>query len=345
MLNNLILDWSGTVVDDLDAVIRATNHVLRHYKVDPLTRDQFRERFRLPWIEFYRQWLPQIPRDGLDTLFWEIMLPEQDRIPILPHAMDFLVFARANHLPVFICSTVETSSFWGQANRLGVTPFIRKAYVGIEDKRAVIHRILEENQLDAAETTFVGDMVHDVETARHGGVNSCAVLTGFDPEAKLSAAKPDLILRDLRELRLILEAQINLLNHQPVATVGALVLNNRNECLLVRTKKWSNKWGIAGGKIRRNETAEEALQRETLEETGLSLENIQFVLVQDCIESDEFFRSAHFVLLNYIARTSSTEVKLNDEAQDWQWIAPQKALALDLNRPTRRLIEHYLRAT
>ena len=207
MLKNLILDWSGTVVDDLDAVLRATNHVLAHYQIPSLTRDQFRERFRLPWIEFYKQWFPQIPRNGLDRLFWEVMRLEQDRIPLLPHAMEFLDFARRNHLPVFICSTVDAESFRRQSDRLGVAPFLQKTYVGVEDKRAVIHRILDENHLDAAETLFVGDMVHDVETARHGGVSACAVLTGFDPEGKLAAAKPDLILRDLRELRLVLDAR------------------------------------------------------------------------------------------------------------------------------------------
>lgn len=206
MLKNLILDWSGTVVDDLEAVWRATNHVLARYSAAPLTRDQFRERFCLPWINFYKQWLPHIPREGLDRIFWEVMTPEQDRIQLLPQAMEFLEFARANQMPVFICSTVDPQSFRGQADRLGVSPFIRKAYVGIEDKREVIHRILDENRLDPGETIFAGDMVHDIETAKHGGVCACAVLTGYDDEKKLARARPDFILRDLRELQLILEA-------------------------------------------------------------------------------------------------------------------------------------------
>ena len=31
MIKNIILDWSGTVVDDLDAVIKATNSVLKAF--------------------------------------------------------------------------------------------------------------------------------------------------------------------------------------------------------------------------------------------------------------------------------------------------------------------------
>lgn len=342
MTKNLILDWSGTVVDDLDAVFRATNHVLRRYEVPILSRDEFRERFSLPWIYFYRKWLPQIPEEGLDAVFWEVMLAEQEGIQLLPHAVELLEYAQRTHHPIFICSTVDPKSFWGQSDRLGVSPFLKKAYVGIADKREVIHRILEENQLDPAETLFVGDMVHDVETAHHGGIGSCAVLTGFDPAPKLATAKPDLILRDLRELRLILETQQHVLDAQPVSTVGALILNARQECLMLKTLKWSSKWGIPGGKIRRGETGEAALAREILEETNLVIHRICFAMVQDCIDSTEFYRPAHFLLLNYTAQVSSGEVKLNDEAQEWKWVSPRHALEMDLNTPTRILLEHHL---
>jgi len=343
MIKNLILDWSGTVVDDLDAVFRATNHVLRHHGADEITLEFFRRKFCLPWINFYKECLPHIPREGLDKVFWEVMLPEQETIALLPHALDFLKFAASHHMPVFVCSTVDPKSFWGQAERLGVTPFLKKAYVGVEDKREVIHQILKENQLDAVETMFVGDMLHDVETAKHGGVHACGVLTGFDPEEKLRAAKPDYLLRDLRELQLILESQFCTLDGQPVATVGALILNDREECLMVQTRKWGDKWGIPGGKIRRGETALEALRREILEETNLELQDIRFVMVQDCVDSTEFYRKAHFVLLNYIARTDKNEVILNEEAQNFRWISLIDALTLNLNLPTQTLLNQILK--
>jgi 8-oxo-dGTP pyrophosphatase MutT (NUDIX family) len=111
---------------------------------------------------------------------------------------------------------------------------------------------------------------------------------------------------------------------------------------MVRTQTWSNKWGSPGGKIQRGETSTEALVREILEETRLPIDHVEFALVQDCIEPVEFYRSAHFLLLNYIARTASTEVVLNDEAFEWQWIEPEKSLQLDLNQPTRILVDFYL---
>jgi phosphoglycolate phosphatase len=125
----------------------------------------------------------------------------------------------------------------------------------------------------------------------------------------------------------------------PISTVGALIFNPAREVLMIRTHKWSNLWGIPGGKIKWGETAEAALRREIREETALEIGNIKFVIAQDCIHSKEFYRDAHFVLLNYTCDTPGGKVILNDEAEEFQWLPPAKALNLDLNTPTRILLE------
>jgi ADP-ribose pyrophosphatase YjhB (NUDIX family) len=125
----------------------------------------------------------------------------------------------------------------------------------------------------------------------------------------------------------------------PISTVGALIFNPAREVLMIRTHKWSNLWGIPGGKIKWGEGSEAALRREVREETGLEISRIEFVLAQDCIRSKEFHREAHFVLLNYTCVCGGGPVTLNDEAEEFQWLAPRAALQIELNTPTRILIE------
>src|SRR5438309_1179208 len=79
----------------------------------------------------------------------------------------------------------------------GFGKYIERQYVSVIDKRKVIHRILAENKLLPEETLFVGDMQHDIETARHGGVASCAVLTGYNSLQQLRASEPDVIVEHL----------------------------------------------------------------------------------------------------------------------------------------------------
>jgi ADP-ribose pyrophosphatase YjhB (NUDIX family) len=134
------------------------------------------------------------------------------------------------------------------------------------------------------------------------------------------------------------------MSERPVATVGAIIERPDGKILFVRTHKWRNTLGVPGGKIERGETQENALKREILEETGLTIRDARFVLVQEAIDSPEFHKPAHMLLLNYSCRVDDTSrLLLNDEAEAFLWVTPSEALALDLNGPTRQLVETWLR--
>ncbi|HAM71075.1 MAG TPA: NUDIX hydrolase [Verrucomicrobiales bacterium] len=352
VLRNIIFDWSGTLIDDLPAVWEATNHVFAQAGLPPMTLEQFRSEFCLPFQKFYRRHTPDVDPRRLEEWFHGRFRQVQDRVRELPHARTFLEGCRARGIRTFLLSTIHRDHYAEQVAVNGFDRLIDRPYLEAWDKREWIHRVLEENGLDPRETLFIGDMEHDVETAHHAGVFSCAVLTGYTPSGKLRESRPHLIVEHLGELQSILDRTgyeipaPGAVTGLPVATVGALIFNDEQEVLMVRTHKWSNLWGIPGGKIKLGETAEAALCRELAEETGLAVEEIRFVLVQDCIRSKEFYREAHFVLLNYTCRArGATPVRLNEEAQEFRWLPPEAALSLPLNHPTRILLEAVLAST
>lgn len=348
MIRNIIFDWSGTLVDDLPAVWEATNHVFKQAGRNELTLEEFRTEFCLPFKRFYDKFLPHVAMEQLEVWFHSRFKQCQDSVVPLPHAREFLQFCRAQNLRTFVLSSVHRDHWAAQAESAAFTSFIDEAFVGVWDKREKIHAILEQHRLAPEETLFVGDMQHDIETARHGGVHSCGVLTGYNNLAQLRLAEPDLIVEHLGELRTLLSTQGMELKSaadraalQPIVTVGAAIFHPRTgDVLMFRTHKWSGLWGIPGGKVRGGEPCVDALRREIKEETNLDVTEIDFVLVQDCIGSREFYRDAHFVLLNYRCRASDPlEVVLNDEAQEFRWLPLGEALQLSLNTPTRILLE------
>jgi ADP-ribose pyrophosphatase YjhB (NUDIX family) len=173
------------------------------------------------------------------------------------------------------------------------------------------------------------------------------VFAGYHDETRLLAARPRFVWREQADWVPFFAPSAagpkRTPREHPVATVGALISNSAGKVLLVLTHKWSHTYGIPGGKIEKGEDTVAALRREIREETGLAISDVEFVLVQDCIDSEEFYvLKSHFLLFNFTARTKSTKAKLNSEALSYLWIDPREALSLHLNEPTRTLIETVL---
>lgn len=200
-VRNVILDWSGTLVDDLLPVVQTTNHVFKTYGLAPLSVADFRAQFCLPIRKFYESRIPHVPQEELERTFLSKYPEFQDGITVLPHTREFLEFCRQQRMGVYIASTVDARTYAHQMQRFNLLHFVTKPYIGLEDKTAKIHHILEENALHRDETLFVGDMEHDIEAGKAGGVHTCAVLTGYNDAAMLRAMKPDLICEHLGELQ------------------------------------------------------------------------------------------------------------------------------------------------
>lgn len=205
---NWIFDWSGTLVDDLAMVLDATNHVLRQYGKLAIGREEFRRDFQLPYAGFYEEKLPGVPLSELETHFRQGFADSEAAgviMPLLPHAADFLSCLMAKNKRMFILSSMDADAFERHARSLGVDHFFEETYAGVLDKRNQIKEMLDTHKLDTASTVFLGDMVHDVETAHHGGVTSIALLTGYQNAEQLSQSSPHLMVDDLSHVKKLLE--------------------------------------------------------------------------------------------------------------------------------------------
>lgn len=128
----------------------------------------------------------------------------------------------------------------------------------------------------------------------------------------------------------------------PLTTVGALVVNGSGRVLIVKTTKWRGTWGVPGGKVEWGETLEAAVKREFREEVGLELTQVRFALLQEAVEDPQFFRDAHFIMVNYYAFSASENITPNEEIVEWAWVTPQQAMSYPLNSYTRVLIADYI---
>jgi nucleoside triphosphatase len=120
------------------------------------------------------------------------------------------------------------------------------------------------------------------------------------------------------------------------------VVNSKGEVLLARSNKWNGKYTVPGGHIELGERAEDAIKREVKEETGLNVEVVKLLLVQQAIYPEFYHKHEHFLFMDYLCAAKDTTVKLDGrELQEYVWIRPQEALKLDLDEYTKNFVVHY----
>ena len=106
--------------------------------------------------------------------------------------------------------------------------------------------------------------------------------------------------------------------------------------------KWKDLYVIPGGHIELGERMEDALRREILEETGLAIYDLEFLGWQEFIYDRAFWKRRHFIFFDYVCRTDSVDVTLNDEAQEYVWVSLEETLNYPVEHYTRHAIEVYL---
>src|SRR5690349_7511712 len=134
------------------------------------------------------------------------------------------------------------------------------------------------------------------------------------------------------------------IGHRPILMVGAatLVLDEQGRLLLMKRSD-NGCWGPPGGATEPSEVVEEAAKRETLEETGLEIEEMSLFGVFSGPElyykypnGDEVYN----VTVMYLSHDWHGEVKLNDEHTEWCWFAA-KEIPEEFSPPIKPILERF----
>lgn len=123
-----------------------------------------------------------------------------------------------------------------------------------------------------------------------------------------------------------------------VLSVKVLIINEQSELLMLRrSDKTSHPhdWDYAGGGVDAGESPDDAARREVFEETGLVIDSVQIIS-----SYHGHHRNGHeYVMLGYIAQSSTSAVKLSWEHEAYEWMTIEAAMRLDMPAQYRAMLE------
>lgn len=118
--------------------------------------------------------------------------------------------------------------------------------------------------------------------------------------------------------------------------VGAIVLNNTNEILLIKRKKGKPGWAIPGGYMEKNETIYEAVIREIKEETNIDARVDGLIGLRQRFTNDEGYNIWILALTKYVSGSASPDLKEVTEAVFFNFNEIKKK---DLTESTKLILE------
>jgi 8-oxo-dGTP diphosphatase len=131
--------------------------------------------------------------------------------------------------------------------------------------------------------------------------------------------------------------------HPQLAVSGAIFRDDK--VLLVRRARSPGKglYSLPGGRVEFGESVHAALHREVDEETGLKIDIVGFTGWREVLPTTG---GGHYLIMSFAARWAAKEVALNEEHDDFGWLAPDRIGDLkltgglpDVIAAARRLIQ------
>lgn len=121
--------------------------------------------------------------------------------------------------------------------------------------------------------------------------------------------------------------------------VVSAVIHKEGQILLGKRKPgvapYPDTWQIPGGGVNLGqETTEEAVQREVLEETGLRIKNLKKFDWDTDIEKNKHGVDTYYIFLTYTCDYESGELAAMDDMAHFEWVPKERIKQLELCRPS-----------
>ncbi len=195
----VLWDWNGTLIDDLQMNIDLENSMLKERNLPPLPSKEFYlENFDFPVLDFYHLIGYTFENESFEEV-GEIYAAEYEKrletTTLFPDAEKVLDALSKSGFKQVMISATEQKMLLSQVARYGINGYF-ESVLGTDNKlgQSKVQTALSwlrKNGIDPKTAVFIGDTLHDLETASALGCDCILTSRGhFSKKRLLSAGVP-----------------------------------------------------------------------------------------------------------------------------------------------------------
>jgi phosphoglycolate phosphatase len=214
-IRNIIWDWNGTLLNDIDTCLGCMNILLKERSLPPLSMDLYREVFTFPVKDYFLQIGFDFAKEAFEVPaieFVELYNIKYRESTLFSEARGTLQHFKNQGFSQFVLSAQEQQLLERLLKFYGIDEFFLSA-TGISDNFAVSKveagiKMMAELGLAPNETIMIGDTVHDYEVSRALGIRCLLISHGHQSPARLKLTGVP-VLEDFFEIESYIANNIN----------------------------------------------------------------------------------------------------------------------------------------
>ncbi|MFA5532132.1 MAG: HAD family hydrolase [Candidatus Shapirobacteria bacterium] len=203
MFQNIIFDWSGVVNDNVHACYLAYVDIFKAFNTDPITFEEFKREFKLPYMDFIHQYMPHVTQKDQHEIYKNSII-KYDKNKIFKGIDQSIKIFFNHNVNLFIISSDHPETLLNQIKIFGLNGLFTEIICNVEDKSIEVENLAKKYNFDLDKTIFIGDSNHEIESGKKIGIKTGAVTWGFCSEEKLKSFNPDFMIHNLTELEKII---------------------------------------------------------------------------------------------------------------------------------------------
>ena len=191
-LTSVIWDFNGTLIDDLDHVVRSVNVQLANRELQQLTRESYRSVFGFPVEDYYRRVGFNLETESMADLsseFFATYGPGLKNCHLHGGVIKTLQRFKSIKLRQFVLSAMEEEMLRSMIRHLGIDGYFDGVY-GLahlegDSKLSRGRDLLRDFDIDPNAALLIGDTDHDAEVADALHLSAALVSRGHQSHERL----------------------------------------------------------------------------------------------------------------------------------------------------------------
>ncbi|MFG3350107.1 HAD family hydrolase [Streptomyces sp. NPDC048018] len=192
---HLVWDWNGTLLDDISAVIGATNAAFAELGLEPITLERYRDLYTVPVPKFYERLMGRLPTDAewivMDDAFHRHYWQQAEGCGLTVGAAELLAARQTSGFTQSLLSLAPHTELVPLVRRHGIAErFVRVD--GRTDRSTdgksghMVRHLAALEGVPADRVVVIGDAADDAIAARFVGAKAVLYTGGSHSRASLA---------------------------------------------------------------------------------------------------------------------------------------------------------------